>query len=96
MKESIEQDLEVLIDKSNRLIEALNQKINHTFNASIKRLEQETEKKVQALNNLQQKAENRCYGYYNRKKMIDYLVYINLAVTPILFFIIVYIQFFKK
>lgn len=32
----------------------------------------------------------------HRKTIIDYLMYINLAITPILFSIIIYIQFFKK
>ncbi|MEL5897390.1 hypothetical protein AAGC94_04820 [Clostridium sporogenes] len=93
LKESIGEELKILVDKSNKILKGLSIKLDKVY---IERIGTETEKKIQALNELQKEAENRCESYYNRKTIIDYLIYINLAITPILFFIIIYIQFFKK
>lgn len=96
MKESIEEELEILVDKSNKILKGLSIKLDKVYKAHIERIGTETEKKIQALNELQKEDENRYESYYNRKTIIDYLIYINLAITLILFFIIIYIQFFKK
>ncbi|MHB7977261.1 hypothetical protein FDC22_11875 [Clostridium botulinum] len=77
---------------TNKILKGLSIKLDKVYKVHIERIGTETE----ALNELQKEAENRCEGYYNRKTIIDYLIYINLAITPILFFIIIYIQFFKK
>ncbi|WP_236887296.1 hypothetical protein [Clostridium botulinum] len=96
LKEIIEEQLEILVDKSNKILKGLYIKLDKVYKVHIERIGTETEKKIQALNELQKEAENRYESYYNRKTIIDYLIYINLAITPILFFIIIYIQFFKK
>ena len=41
-------------------------------------------------------AKKRFDSYYNRKQIIDYLIYINLAITPILLIILSYVLFIKK
>lgn len=62
-------------------------------------MEQITNKTTNAIENCEDmkvKAKKRFDSYYNRKQIIDYLIYINLAITPILLIILSYVLFIKK
>ncbi|AVQ46534.1 hypothetical protein C7M60_12410 [Clostridium botulinum] len=76
-----------MVDKSNKILKELSIKLDRVYKDHIERIRKEIEKKIKSLNELQKWVQNRCESYYNRKTIIDYLIYINLAVTPILFFI---------
>lgn len=51
---------------------------------------------VEDIEKLMTKSKERFNSYYRRKKLIDYLIYINLVIAPVLFLIIFYIVFIKK
>ncbi|MGO5073382.1 hypothetical protein ACTQ4K_05405 [Clostridium sporogenes] len=87
LKESIGEELEILVDKSNKIFKELSIKSDNVYKIHIERIGTETEKRYKAFNELQKAVENRCESYYNRKTIIDYLIYINLAITLILFLI---------
>lgn len=96
MKEELNKEVLTLSDKSEKILEELNQNIDSTFTAHIDNLSEETTKTIQKLNEIQNNAQKRFESYYNRKRVIDYLVYANLVITPILFIVITYLTFVKK
>jgi len=51
---------------------------------------------IENLEALKAESTKRYQSYFGRKKIIDILTYINLSITPILFFIIVYILIIKN
>lgn len=78
-----------LLDNTSKNIDTLlNSKLDDIGNDSIKY--------IQEVDKTKKDAQKRFESYYDRKKIIDYMIYINLAVTPILFLIILKLVFFKK
>jgi hypothetical protein len=51
---------------------------------------------IKKLEELMTKSKERFNSYYKRKTIIDYLIYANLVITPILFLIVVYVVFVKR
>jgi len=70
-------------------------KIETIYKTNTARINKETADTVQKCEELQDNSKERFKSYYNRKKIIDYLIYLNLAITPILL-IILCVIFFKK
>ena len=78
-----------LIDKSSNVFNNLNNKIISTCENSIEQITTETTNSIESCEEMKS-------NYYNRKQIIDYLIYINLAITPILLIILSYVLFIKK
>lgn len=79
-------------DNSIKVVEKTNETLKENVIRSgnkLKEIVEETEK-------VKNKTDREVKSYFDRHKIIDYLVYINLIITPILFLIIIYILFFKK
>lgn len=79
-------------DNSIKVVEKTNETLKENVIRSgnkLKEIVEETEK-------VKNKADREVKSYFDRHKFIDYLVYINLIITPILFLIIVYGLVFKK
>lgn len=90
MGENIKQEVLTLRDNSIKVVEKTNETLKENVIRSgnkLKEIVEETEK-------VKNKADREVKSYFDRHKIIDYLVYINLIITPILFLIIIYILFF--
>lgn len=85
-----------LIDKSSKVFNNLNNKISSTCENSMEQITNETTKAIKSCEDMKVNAKKRFDSYYNRKKIIDYLIYINLAITPILLIVLSYLLFIKK
>lgn len=85
-----------LIDKSSKVFNNLNNKIISTCENNIEQITKETTNAIKSCEDMKVNAKKRFDSYYNRKKVIDYLIYINLAITPILLIILSYLLFIKK
>lgn len=85
-----------LIDKSSKVFNNFNNKIISTCDNSMEQITNETTKVIKSCEDMKVNAKKRFDSYYNRKKVIDYLIYINLAITPILLIILSYLLFIKK
>lgn len=85
-----------LNDKSQSVISNLEDKINQTYKENIEKLNEKTKETIEKCIDLQSNSKQRFESYYNKKKIIDYLIYINLGITPIMFLILIYLQFLKK
>lgn len=85
-----------LIDKSSNVFNNLNNKIISTCENSIEQITTETTNSIESCKEMKSNAKKRFDSYYNRKQIIDYLIYINLAITPILLIILSYVLFIKK
>lgn len=77
-----------LIDKSSKVFNNFNNKIISTCDNSMEQITNETTKVIKSCEDMKVNAKKRFDSYYNRKKVIDYLIYINLAITPILLIIL--------
>jgi len=85
-----------LIDKSSEVFKKLDNKIYATYKTSTEKIATETTKAIESIEEIKVDSKKRFDSYYNRKKIIDYLIYINLAITPILLLILSYVIFIKK
>lgn len=77
-----------LIDKSSNVFNNLNNKIISTCEKSIEQITTETTNSIESCEEMKIKSKKRFDSYYKRKQFIDYLIYINLAITPILLIIL--------
>ena len=82
----------ILRDKAVKVVERTNETLIGNVIKSGERLKEIADKTEK----IKEKADREVTSYFNRHKIIDYLVYINLSITPILFLIIIYILFLKK
>lgn len=85
-----------MIDKSSEVFKKLDNKIYATYKTSTEKIATETTKAIESIEEIKVDSKKRFDSYYNRKKNIDYLIYINLAITPILLLILSYVIFIKK
>lgn len=72
------------------------EKTNETLKENVIKSGNKLKEIVEETEKVKNKADREVKSYFYRHKIIDYLVYINLIITPILFLIIIYILFFKK
>lgn len=79
-------------DKSVNVIEKTNESLSENIINSGERLKEIVEETEKVKN----KANRELKSYFDRHRIIDYLIYINLIITPVLFFIVLYIIFWKR
>lgn len=82
-------------DRSKQVITNLDSNIKTTFNSNLEKINEETIKVVKNSEEIQKRSSERFESFYNRKKYMDYLIYLNLGITPILLLIVIYIIFIK-
>lgn len=83
-------------DKAQSIISNLKIKIEDTFKSKTDIISETTSKTVEKCQELQESSKNRSESYFKKKKNIDFLIYTNLGITPILFILLSYVIFFKK
>jgi len=76
-----------LKDNSIKVVEKTNETLKENIIRSGNRLKEIVEETEQ----IKSKADREVKSYFNRHKIIDYLVYVNLIISPILFIIICYL-----
>jgi hypothetical protein len=77
------------------MLKKFESKIETIYTTNTARINKETADTVQKCEELQDNSRKRFKSYYNRKKIIDYLIYIDLAITPILLIVLCKILFKK-
>lgn len=70
--------------------------IDSLLNSKLTDLSTESIKYMEKVEELKNEAQNRSRSFWGRKKIIDILIMINLAITPIALILISYWIFFKK
>lgn len=83
-------------DKTIETVQSIKTNIEELTEVKINSLSEKSTQYIETTEKLKADAKKRFESYYNRKKIIDFLIYINLAITPLLFAVIVYILFLKK
>lgn len=96
MSQELEKEISKLNDKTIETVQSIKTNIEELIEEKINSLSEKSSQYIETTEKLKVDAKKRFESYYNRKKIIDFLVYINLALTPFLFAIVVYILFFKK
>jgi len=77
-----------LNDKSESILINLQDKVEATYKTNADRINKETNKTVQKCKELQESSQKRFKSYYNRKRVIDWLIFIYIGITPILLVIL--------
>jgi len=77
------------------MLKKFESKIETIYKTNTARINKETADTVQKCEELQDNSKKRFKSYYNRKKIIDCLIYIDLTITPILLIILCVILFKK-
>ena len=86
-----EKEITELSDNFGTILSELNNKIEDTYKKNTKRITDVTTETVEKCEDIQNNAKKRSKSYFDRKKIIDWLVYINLGLTPI-FLILLYLK----
>ena len=86
-----EKEITELSDNFGSILSELNNKIEDTYKKNTKRITDVTTETVEKCEDIQNNAKKRSKSYFDRKKIIDWLVYINLGLTPI-FLILLYLK----
>lgn len=68
---------------------------DNIFIRQMEKVNQINENQIEKLNSMIQKAEDRNKSFFERKKSIDIALYINLALTPVLLIIILWLNIKK-
>lgn len=74
-------------------IESLSASVDALYGTKVHELNQLTEEYIRQMAQLQKDSSVHLNSYLNRRKILDVLVYINLAITP---FLVAYILFFLR
>lgn len=83
-------------DSSQTLIDDTTKKLDDILNAKLGDISEKTTQYIVEVESSKKDAQKRFESFLDRKKVIDYLVYLNLGLTPILLIILSYVIFFKK
>lgn len=94
LKNQINEEIKNLSVNSQQVLHNLNESIIETYRSNLKDLKNETKETIEDLNDLKENSRTRFESYYDRKKIFDWLIYIYIAITPILF-IIIYLKMKK-
>ncbi|WP_026884650.1 hypothetical protein [Clostridium akagii] len=81
--------------KCENTISHFQSKIQNTYNTKNARITKETKDTIQECKEFQQQSEKKFEDYYKRKKFIDYIVYVDLAISNILLVVLCYFMFIK-
>jgi predicted nuclease with TOPRIM domain len=87
-----EKEISTLSDNFGKILSTLNIKIEDTYNKNTKRITEETTSMVQKCQELQESSKKRFNSYYNRKKIVDWLIYLNLGITPIFLILLFFVK----
>jgi len=87
-----EKEISTLSDNFGKILSNLNTKTEDTYSKNTKRITDETTTTVQKCQELQESSKKRFNSYYNRKKVIDWLVFLNLGITPIFLILLFFIK----
>ncbi|MCB2295949.1 hypothetical protein LGK95_21040 [Clostridium algoriphilum] len=79
-------------DKFGSILSELQVKVEATYKRNTELINKETADSVQKCQELQESSNKRFESYYNRKKLIDWLIYINLGLTPIFLILLFFIK----
>jgi len=85
-----------LTDNVRLLLDNISKNIDTLLNSKLDDISKDSIEYIQEVDKTKKDAQKRFESFYDRKKVIDYMIYVNLAITPILFVIILFIVFFKK
>lgn len=83
-------------DRHEDILEEFQVKITKVFRDNRDKIEAETKKAIRECEEIVSEARNNQKSFFDRSRLKDILVYINLAITPILLIIISYVLFIKK
>jgi hypothetical protein len=86
-----EKEITELSDNFGSILSDLNNKIEDTYKKNTKRITDVTTETVEKCDDIQNNAKKRFRSYFDRRKIIDWLVYINLGLTPV-FLILLYLK----
>jgi len=85
-----------LKDKHEDILEEFQINITKVFRENKNKIEAETKKAITECEEITSEARNNQKSFFDRSSFKDILVYINLAITPILLIILSYVVFIKK
>jgi hypothetical protein len=74
-----------------RMLSEVLDEVKGIFNDSTERINKKTAETVQTCQEIQNTSKEQSKSYFHRRKIIDWLVYINLGLTPV-FLILLYIK----
>jgi len=80
-----------LSDDNYRMLSEVKNEVKDIFKDSTDRINKKTAETVQTCQEIQNTSKEQSKSYFHRKKIIDWLVYINLGLTPV-FLILLYIK----
>ncbi len=80
-----------MTDRSNAVIKEFAYVIDRQFSDKVSKATEEARKTIEELQELTSKANKRFENYYNRKELIDYLIFAYMGLTPILFGVVIWL-----
>lgn len=83
-------------DRHEDILEEFQVKITKVFRENRDKIEAETKKAIRECEEIVSEARNNQKSFFDRSRFKDILVYINLAITPILLIILSYVIVIKK
>lgn len=89
-------EIVTLRDRHEDILEEFQVKITKVFRENRDKIEAETKKAIRECEEIVSEARSNQKSFFDRSRFKDMLVYINLAVTPILLIILSYVVFIKK
>lgn len=87
-----EKEISTLSDNFGKILSTLNTKIEDTYTKHTERITDVTTETVQKCEDIQNNAKKRFRSYFERRKIIDWLVYINLGITPIFLILLFFVK----
>ena len=85
-----------LSDSNKELLSGVRRDVNSLLTSKLDGVATETKEYINSLENLKEDSKNRFKSFFDRWKIIDYLVLANLTIVPILLLVLSYMVFFKK
>lgn len=86
----IENEIGSLKDSNEKLIKQVENDIENQLGESIKVIKTEIRDYIRELDNMKERATERYENFFGKKKILDYLIIINLGITPFLFILVIY------
>lgn len=86
----IENEIGSLKDSNEKLIKQVENDIENQLGESIKVIKTEIRDYIRELDNMKERATERYEKFFGKKKILDYLIIINLGITPFLFILVIY------
>ncbi len=80
-----------MTDRVDKMLHDYNVSLDEGFSTNMEKVTVETKKTLEELERIKGNASERFTSYYNRKKGIDYLIFTYMAVSPMLFGIIIWL-----